>query len=73
MQGRWMKMPHRRKMPNVNIDTVTKDLNSQNLFHFIPPSDDGKKSGKEPGDELVPLAMAFQSQLLALAYPNKSM
>jgi len=64
-----LKMPHRHKMPNVNVDAITKDLNSQNLFHFVPPSDDGEKSGKKPGDELVPPAMASQSQLSAPTLP----
>jgi hypothetical protein len=64
-----LKMPRRCKMPNVNIDNVAEDLNSQCLVHFIPASDHGKNSGEGPGDELVPPAMASESQLSAPTLP----
>jgi len=61
-----LKMPRRRKMPNVNVDNVAEDHNSQHLLHFVPPpSDDGDK----PGDEHVPPAMASESQPLAPTLP----
>jgi hypothetical protein len=65
-----LKMPRRRKMPNVNVDNVAEDHNSQHLLHFVPPpSDDGNKPGDEPGDEPVPSAMASESQPLAPTLP----
>ena len=53
-------------MPNINIDNIVEDHNSQHLLHFVPPPlDDGDK----PGNELVPPAMASESQLLAPTLP----
>ena len=67
-----LKMPRRRKMPNVNVVDVTEDRNSQHLLHFVPPLSD---NGDEPGDEprnappLVPPTMTSKSQLSAPALP----